>query len=47
MVDGRGGGVEEEIIEDDSDGGDGVKCGSGGHRGDSDGLTTLEGITVV
>lgn len=40
-------GVKEETIECDTDGGDGVRCGSKDSRGDSDGVTALEEITVV
>lgn len=40
-------GVKEEMIECDTDGKDGVRCGSKDSRGDSNGVTALEEITVV
>lgn len=40
-------GVEEEMLDGDSDGGDGVRCGSKDRRRDSDRVMTLGGMTVV
>lgn len=40
-------GVEEEMLDGDSDGGDSVRCGSQDSRRDSDGVMTLGGMMVV
>lgn len=40
-------GVKEEMIGCDADGEDGARCGSEDFRGDSGGVTALEGIAVV
>lgn len=40
-------GLEEEILDGDSDGRDGVRCGSKNSRRDSDGVMTLAGMMVV